>query len=257
MDPRLKSIPNPVTRSTPVIQPRSPAARPVNPFVGASVTASTAPHPIAQAAPTPHPIARPASAPPDKAATPPTPPQPPKPFSAEVIADIPVASPGQAQPSTPYAGVNRQVPSQPAKPEDDLDKILEAVNSRVKAPVAVAPPKPKHQWLKKLTALKKSKAKAEGRRPIGAIAATVTVALLLAATAVLAYHQGANHTGGASIPKVGTTSAAQNSISEAGNLLVRPSDLDDFSQAMQTKINNLNDSQDFSQAPLTDQMLGL
>jgi hypothetical protein len=95
------------------------------------------------------------------------------------------------------------------------------------------------------------------RKPIGAIIATVFIAAMLSVTAIFAYRQGAISRVGASNAKVGTASSASSSISDAGNLLVRPSDLDDYSQSLQTKISNLNDSQDFSQQPLSDQMLGL
>lgn len=219
------------------IHPAQP--RPVNPFTGLTHSAARPATP----APQPRPV-MPAAAP---AAGPPIP------VAPQVVASIPVAQPGQMAASVPPPAA-----SGPTGQDDDLDRILEAVNNRVKAPAPAPTNKVPGKIIKKAVAgPAKLKSKVGVKKPVGAIAATLAVAVLLAATAVMAYRQGATSQVGAAVAKVGTTSGASNSIQDAGNLLVRPSDLDDYSQSLQTKINNLNDSQDFDQKPLSDQMLGI
>lgn len=252
MDPRL--TPQPVNRNPRMVRDiNSPVTQslPRNPFTGLAhppaAKAVSSPPPAPPVASPVQPAAAPASPPPASAAV--------NPFKAEVVASIPVAQ--QGQPVSPASPVS--LPPTDNK-DDELDKILEAVNNRVKAPATPAPAKPKP------TAAIAQKVRAGGglvkqkvgtSKPVGAIVATLMVAVMLAATAVVAYRQGAHNQVGASTAKVGTTSSASSSIQEAGNLLVRPSDLDDYSQSLQTKIDGLNDSQDFSQQPLTDKMLGL
>jgi hypothetical protein len=222
----------------------------VNPFTGMAAAA----HVAKASSPSPAKAGH-VSAPAPTAAQPSSSSAPPASVAAQIVAPIPVALPGQgADASTPtrLAGA--------AQKQDDLDRILEAVNSRVGAPSAPVQAKAKAPaaLAKKAAAGGgKLKNKLGAKKPVGAILATLAVAIMLSITAVFAYRQGAGSRVGASSPKVGTSSSASSSISEAGNLLVRPSDLDDYSQSLQTKINGLNDSQDFNQQPLSDQMLGL
>lgn len=252
MDPRLSPSPqNRNPRAMADIQPVAPGRQAplLNPFTGMS----HAPAAPAKAAPAPEkPMAAPSPVQP--AALPPA--APANSFKTEVVASIPVAQPGKVA----TAPAQMAVSSHRANNDDELDKILEAVNNRVKSPITQPVPKEKKATL---LAQKvkghggKLKTKVGASRPVGAVVATVLVALMLAATAVFAYRQGASSQVGASVPKVGTSSSASASIQEAGNLLVKPSDLDDYSRSLQTKIDGLNDSQDFNQQPLTDQMLGL
>jgi len=247
MDPRL--TPPPANRNPRVVQDvkttLNRSGPPPNPFTGMT---HTTPAPVPKPATPTFPAARATSASPSSDA--------PKSFRPEVVASIPVATPGKA--ASPAVPVPVNKPHDDNQ-DDDLDKILEAVNNRVKAPVpATAKTKVPGAIAQKVKAGGgKVKDKVGTSKPLGALVATVLVALMLAATAVFAYRQGATTKVGASVPKVGTTSSASNSIQDAGNLLVRPSDLDDFSQTLQTKIDGLNDSQDFTQQPLSDQMLGL
>jgi hypothetical protein len=173
-------------------------------------------------------------------------------------AQAPVQTPAIAAPIVQMPGYNQVQ----AEPQDDLDKILQAVNNRVKAPSAAVKSKPKGEILSKL----KSKfGKIKGadntnttRKPIVAMSVVVFIAVSLSTVAVMAYRQGQNSSAQAKQPgKVGTSYTAGAAIQAAGGTLVRPSDLDDYSQTLSEKLNGLNDSQDFDAASLSDGVLGL
>jgi hypothetical protein len=197
-------------------------------------------------------------------ATPPVAPLPQAPpASFEVVGSIPMAQPGKVAASPPTFATPPPVlpsdnPQTRTEPEDDLDKILQAVNNRVQVPMKPQP-KAKKEILSKVAAkAAKAKGLSKNSKPVGAMIAVVVVALTLCALAVYAYHQGAKSTTLASqAGKVGTSSAAAASIQAAGGTLVRPSDLDDYSQTLSSQLNSLNDSQDFSATPLSDAVLGL
>jgi hypothetical protein len=153
------------------------------------------------------------------------------------------------------------MPSHDAPPkaeEDDLDKILQAVNNRVSAPQA-APSKSK-----KLPSIpkfgvggEKLKNIVKSPKAVAPIAVALIVAIMLSVTAVIAYRQGTHTKISGQAGLVGTSSASSAAIQQAGGVLVRPNDLDDFSQELQSKLSSLNDSQDFSSQALTDQVLGV
>jgi hypothetical protein len=234
MDPRLNPQMNPATP-----QPVRPQLPPVQPQM--------APSPPPQPAPQPAPAAMPS--------------QTQTHLKAEIVEAIPVRQPGQAEavPAAPAPVI--QMPSSPAQSEeshDDLDRILKAVNSRVAAPPPEAG-KPKKQIVKKIAA-KAAQVKPGNKspKPLVVTVAVIIIALVLCALAVYAYRQGGSASPLSNQPaKVGTSYTASDAIQSAGGTLVRPSDLDDYSQELQTKLNSLNDSQDFAPQPLTDQVLGL
>jgi hypothetical protein len=196
------------------------------------------------------------------------PPQPPpvavtqssstEPIKPQIVQDIPVRQQGQA-PAVAVAAVPaaHQPAKEPDSKDDELDAILQAVNSRVKQPVAQKSGKTQQVAKKVATHAGKFKLKLPGGRPVGAVLVSVAVALILSATAIMAYHQGQTSKLASQPGKVGTSDIASNSIQQAGGTLVRPSDLDDFSNGLQTKLDSLNDGQDFSSTPLSDKMLGL
>ena len=145
------------------------------------------------------------------------------------------------------------------EPQDDLDKILQAVNSRVKAPISLSPKKPKNYRISKIIR-KVGEAKSDGQRqkPVLAMSVVIIVAMTLSAIAVLAYRQGSKASTLTAQPgKVGTSYTAGAAIQAAGGTLVRPSDLDDYSQTLQESLNALNDKQDFDAASLSAQIIGL
>jgi|GEM_PF-4425573 len=240
MDPRLhpKLTPRPaplmhdVLPGTPVAQP--PVDQQPNPSAPKKPMTSASPNQIPEVVPRP---------------------------TTELVESIPVHQPTQPMASQAPAAPIVQMPGyNPAtqEPEDDLDKILQAVNNRVNAPMSPAA-KPKKQILNKVVA-KASKAKqaAKTSKPIAAMGVVVLVALALSTVAVMAYRQGSLKTTLAKQPgKVGTSYTAGAAIQSAGGTLVRPGDLDDYSQTLQNKLNGLNDSQDFDANSLSDSVLGL
>lgn len=184
-----------------------------------------------------------------------------QPMTPQIVASFPVklqaGISGQPQPAMAAAPPS-QAPGSNTQPEDDLDKILEAVNNRVKSPTPTAESKKKSFGKKLLPKTGKSTDTTKQRRPIGLVIIVLIVAMMLCATAIFAYRDG-NRTATATTQagKVGTSYTASSAIQEAGGALVNPADLDDYAQTLQTKLNSLNDSQDFDSGSLSDQLLGL
>jgi hypothetical protein len=236
MDPRLSP------GLTPRAQNVTPSPAPPAP---GNLKHSAAPHP-ATSAPTPRPLANAVS----------------QPMTPQVVEAFPVKQPEASAPSSLPAMPLPQ-PSSVAKPgaqpEDELDKILQAVNNKVKAPMST--PVSKKQLFNKKLLPRRGSSKAESpnlKKPIGPVLVVVIVALMLCTTAVLAYRDGNRKATAANQPsKVGTSYTASSSIQDAGGALVNPADLDDYAQNLQTKLNALNDSQDFTSDSLSDQTLGL
>lgn len=137
---------------------------------------------------------------------------------------------------------------------DELDSVLEDVNRQVAAP-ATAPKK--RSFSLKLRKPKLPKYSFNLRRALPIIAAVV-VAATLSAAATYAFKNAAKPASGQIVPgKVGTADTATEAIQAAGGQVIQPSDLSDFSQTLQSKINNLSDAQDFDAASLSDHNLGL
>jgi hypothetical protein len=267
MDPRLHPQVNPAQPTGPAQAPPPSAPQPPQPQPATPVHAQPAspqtPPPTAMAAPRAQPtVAQPAQA--HQAAPMPQVTQIPvqEGLKAEIVEAIPVRQPGQNQgapaPSAPVIQMPNSPPPAPAEPHDDLDKILQAVNNRVATPMQPQS-KPKTDIVKKIAG-KAAKVKPANKssKPVGLTAAVIIVAVTLSVLAVRAYHQAGSAAPLSSQPgKVGTSYAASGAIQSAGGTLVRPADLDDYSQELQKQLNSLNDSQDFAVQPLSDQVLGL
>jgi len=182
------------------------------------------------------------------------------PLSPQVVEAIPLHQQGQppVQPAAvnPIAQESASVVHSQSQ-DDDLEDILQSVNNKVQAgsqPVA------KKSFLKsKNIAAKADKIKVTKRISstwvVGALA--VLVAIGLSAAAVFAYHESTISALSKKPATVGTSDQASDQIQQAGGTLVRPSDLDDYASTLQTKLNSLNDSQDFDTNSLSDQVLGL
>jgi hypothetical protein len=243
MDPRLNPQFNP-TQAPAATMPASQAPTQQQPDQQAPPQPAAQPHPAVPATPsTPAPPAH-------------------TPLKAEIVEAIPVHQPGQAQTAPNAVEPVIQLPNSPPpkaeEPHDDLDKILQAVNNRVAAPMQ-AQAKPKREIAKKIAA-KAAKVKPvnSNSKPVGLTVAVVMIALVLSVLAVRAYRQTSSAAPLSNQPgKVGTSYTASGAIQSAGGSLVRPADLDDYSQELQTKLNSLNDSQDFAGQSLSDQVLGL
>jgi hypothetical protein len=190
------------------------------------------------------------------------------PAITQVVESIPLREPEQLRPMMDVPPMNSATLTQMPgygnpreEPQDELEKILQAVNNRVAAPINPNSSKPKAQIFKKVLSTTSTKAKGARRtsRPILAMTVVVFVALTLSAVAIFAYKQGSrasplvNQQPG----KVGTSYVAGDAIQAAGGTLVRPSDLDDYSQSLQQSLNALNDKQDFDPGSLSDAVLGL
>jgi len=246
MDPRLNPnlTPRPQNVMQDVVHP-SPPAMPPRPVQTPPVSQPTA-H-------TPQPAPQPTVQTPTTATNPIAVADP---MPTQIVGAIPLKVPEGASQST--GGT-----AQPnAKPEhqDDLDRILQAVNNRVKAPNQPPQPQSKKKELGKKAVAKagKIKDKVGGPKPVGPIAVVLIVALMLSATAIFAYRQGKVATTKNSGPStVGTSYTAGSAIQDAGGALVHPADLDDYASTLQTKLNSLNDNQDFSSDSLSDHTLGL
>lgn len=182
--------------------------------------------------------------------------------TTEIVESIPMRQP-ESIPTQKASLLNTiQMPgseNNTAQPQDDLDKILQAVNSRVKSPIGVVQKKPKQEVLSKIIR-KVAKANIESQRPkpVLAMSVVIIIALTLSVVAVMAYRQGSKASTLSAQPgKVGTSYASGAAIQAAGGTLVRPSDLDDFSQTLQESLNSLNDKQDFDTTGLSAQLIGL
>jgi hypothetical protein len=279
MDPRLNPhMASAQPPTTPPVAPPAPAA-PLAHSTSTSPVAATPPPtqpatvhkipvsalnpehpaPVAAAPASVHPATNPALPRPAPAA--PVPPVA-NPISAQMVDAFPVHEQGQAPAAPSQAGTTTiQMPDKTQQPEDDLDRILQAVNNKVSSPNPTAAKTKLKDKIAAPAVLTKAagkiKPKVSGKKPIGIMALAGIVFAALAFTAFYSYHQGAKSKVAFQPGKVGTSYASSAAIQSAGGLLVRPSDLDDLSQAFQTKMNSLNDSQDFNQQPISDQMLGL
>ncbi|HET9850099.1 MAG TPA: hypothetical protein VFP35_00500 [Candidatus Saccharimonadales bacterium] len=248
------SIPQPQPVSQPATHQPAPAP-PLSPITSPQVAQPQAAAHEPAATPQPAPAqAHPAAPAPAQAAADTSGPEP---IIPQIVQDIPVHAPGQPgpAPANPFMPAPAAVTHSQTE-EDDLDKILQAVNTKVKIPQVQdksksALPKPKLKFsIASLMGLFK------GPRPVGVLAVTAIVVLALIALAVLAYRN-PHHTASYQPGKVGTSSSSSDAIQQAGGTLVRPSDLDDYANGLQSKLNSLNDSQDFDSQALSNQNLGL
>lgn len=244
MDPRLQQPSMPSPRNLPI----NGLSPPVTPALSSH---QPAPAPIppqpAPVAATPQNVSMPAPA----AVVVPPP-------SYEVVGHIQLAQPGAATvPTPPFPAAKNET----QQGDDDLDKILQAVNNRVQAP-SVPEAKKGSQILSKLSdktaKVPKLKSGAASQRPIGVFVVVIIVFLILSAVAVKAYHQSSGKPVVSNQPsQVGTSYRSAAAIQTAGGSLVRPADLDSYSQDLSGKLNSLNDSQDFSPDALNSSVLGL
>lgn len=181
-----------------------------------------------------------------------------QPMTPQIVQSFPVKQPeGLQQPSTPSLQVIQGSAPLP-QAEDDLDKILQAVNNRVKSPTEKPETKKAAIGKKILSKTPKIKTSSKASIPFGPVIVVLVVVLMLCVTAVFAYRDGSKKTTASAAPsKVGTSYLSSGAIQDAGGALVHPADLDNYAQTLQTKVKALNDSQDFMSSSLSDQVLGL
>lgn len=172
------------------------------------------------------------------------------PITAELVHDLPV----RQQQDQLAVQVAAPVPANMSSTgETDMDKVLQDVGNRVRAAVPAQPTKTKRRLPKpslKLPAVPKLKLKLE-------ILAAVIVAGILCAGAVIAFRGPAAPKVVITPARVGTSPVASDKIQAAGSKLVSTGAVDSISKAFESKLNSLNDSQDFDTAAVSDQTLGL
>ncbi len=181
--------------------------------------------------------------------------------------NIPVKAQGQTSTSpapTPPTAPNpindtKQLTNDQDDSDAELDNILKDVNKKVKDDDSKDGAKA--QKIKAKLLSKKSKTEKTSKRPILIVVAAVLVALGLSASAVYAFKQAgsdAQKTSSTDKPStVGTSVNSSDAVKAAGGTLVQPGDLTDLSSDLNTKLNALSDTQDFSANDLADQTLGL
>jgi hypothetical protein len=222
----------PAPVSQPMQQFAQPTAVPVN-DMGAPQPVSIPVVPAATPAPqpmAPAPMANTFSAPPASAPMPAAPAAP-----TQIVQDIPVRAPHMAQPTAPSMNMPS---SMPGTTEADKSKSkLAAVNPANNAKVAAA---------------KKSLSK-----PVLPLGVAVLIFVALSVMAFMVMGRGGTKQNLPAVHLVGTSAASSDTIQAGGGSLVSTSEIDDFSKTVNSKINGMNDTQDFDQSPLSNEKLGL
>jgi uncharacterized protein HemX len=149
--------------------------------------------------------------------------------------------------------------SQPAKNDNDLDKVLKDVNKSIKE----TSKKPKKIWFQFHKKLKVEKASQSNKtpdvkekkttKPSTVIAAAVVVAVGLSIIAVYAFGQSNNNQKN----QASGTTPSSNSTQQNAKNGVTAADLSTLSSDLNTTLESLDDSQDFNATDLSDQNLGL
>jgi hypothetical protein len=254
MDPRLQPRPSMGPQPLQDIRPKptAPAQAPPAPTPVVAAPAPSPAPPAPAAAPVPPTPAPQAAAPAPEM----NPIKVPEAAGYEVVDAIPMAQPNQAAAQATPAAEGQAEQTGAPEPEDELDKILQAVNNRVQAP-AEAKNKKRKLFAKPAKKDKKAGTAKTGPRPVLPMVIVMSVAIGLCAAAVMAYHQSGGKVLSNQPGKVGTSSDSSAAIQSAGGTLVRPSDLDDFSQTLSQQLNSLNDKGDFDANSLSTSVIGL
>jgi hypothetical protein len=183
-------------------------------------------------------------------------------IQAELEHGIPVKNPDQPEGSLKGASAasnpitqSRQSVEESNKKEEELEPILKDVNQSVAKQDENTPKKSKFSLFKKTAAKKELKPK--NTKPIFAVLAAVLVAGALSVAAFYAFKpkEATNSKGSQSAASNGVGSSSNQA--QTVNNAVQPADLANLASSLQSKMNSLNDAQDFNQTDLSDQSLGL
>jgi hypothetical protein len=247
----------PAPVSQPMQQFAQPTAVPVN-DMGAPQPVSIPVVPAATPAPqpmAPAPMANTFSAPPASAPMPAAPAAP-----TQIVQDIPVRAPHMAQPTAPSMNMPSSMPATPTyanQPDDShMDSLLQDVNQKVgtteadKSKSKLAAVNPANNA--KVAAAKKSLSK-----PVLPLGVAVLIFVALSVMAFMVMGRGGTKQNLPAVHLVGTSAASSDTIQAGGGSLVSTSEIDDFSKTVNSKINGMNDAQDFDQSPLSNEKLGL
>jgi len=186
-------------------------------------------------------------------------------IEAEIEHGIPVKSPAQDDGlgnSNPITHTGQFIEEGGEHSDKELDHILQDVNKKVEEANNKADAKDRFAFLnrKLRTKTRPKPDKAKSAKPALAVIVAIIFALSLSVAAYYAFKPAKSKTINNTTTnngKVGTSSSSSDAVQAAGGTLVKPSDLSDLSNTLQSKINGLNDSQDFNQQALSDQALGL
>jgi hypothetical protein len=183
-------------------------------------------------------------------------------IQTELEHGIPVRNPdqpadnlkGAAASSNPITQSKQSV-EESNKKEEELEPILKDVNQSVAKQDKNAPKKSKFSLFKKSAAKKELTPK--NTKPIFAVLAAVLVAGALSVAAFYAFKpkEATNSKGSQSDASNGVGSSSNQA--QTVNKAVQPADLANLASSLQSKMNSLDDAQDFNQTDLSDQSLGL
>jgi hypothetical protein len=186
-------------------------------------------------------------------------------IQTELEHGIPVRNPdqpadnlkGAAASSNPITQSKQSV-EESNKKEEELEPILKDVNQSVAKQDKNASKKSKFSLFKKSAGKKEAQeSKPKNTKPIFAVLAAVLVAGALSVAAFYAFKpkEATNSKGSQSDASNGVGSSSNQA--QTVNKAVQPADLANLASSLQSKMNSLDDAQDFNQTDLSDQSLGL
>jgi uncharacterized protein HemX len=145
------------------------------------------------------------------------------------------------------------------KNDPDLENILKDVNQNV-AEQDKKPKKTRFSLFKKSESKKiaPSAKPKNSSKPMIAASAAILVACFLGIAAVFTFKQDKTANSQSTISnKAGSSGVSNSTTQTTESSLVQPADLSNLYSSLQSKTSSLNDDQDFNQADLSDQQLGL
>jgi hypothetical protein len=179
-------------------------------------------------------------------------------IEAEIQHNIPVKLHDSQIPKNPINSLAAEHDSKKAQEPDD--KILQDVNRSVREPDNKPPKKSLFSFRKKKPSPKPESAKpekAESSKPITVVIAALFAAVVLSVAAIYAFST--NKTG-MTTPQANTNNTASTtntSSSSAQNTKITSSELTKASSDLNSRIDSLNDAQDFNVNDFSDSSLGL
>jgi uncharacterized protein HemX len=183
-------------------------------------------------------------------------------IEAELEHRIPVKDPDQAgQVANSFSAPNpisqqKQIPEESDKKDKGLEPILKDVNQNVAKEDKSSGKKPKFSLFKKKVNKKvEQQPKPKSPKPVLAVIVAVLIAGALGVAAFYAFKSNQTTNLQSSQSVKGAKSTNGNNSATVNS--VQTEDLANLSSDLQSKINSLNDAQDFNQADLSDQSLGL
>jgi hypothetical protein len=179
-------------------------------------------------------------------------------LKVEVEHNIPIKQPEQQLPAVAQVAPVTQFVQDDGKDDKDLDNALKDASLQVKNLSQTPVPKTRFslkKFLPKKHPINRSQPSAKPQRSLAIIAAAFLIAIGLAAAAYYSYKDQPS--------KSKTTATTNNAAShtpsniETTAVPIKTADITTFTNDLKSKIDTLNDSDDFNSADLSDQNLGL